>query len=91
MLVQGYVAVRVGILKARTFNDLGVAGIVGAVLITRGAAYAFGVGVVLCALVYGRDFFRRWHRYDTLKDPVFNCRVLEETVEMMPVKKDRQK
>ena len=26
MLVQGFVAVRVGILKARTFNDLGVAG-----------------------------------------------------------------
>ncbi len=88
MLVQGYVAVRVGILKARTFNDLGVAGIVGAVLITRGAAYAFGVGVVLCALVYGRDFFRRWHRYDTVKDPVFNCRVAEDTVELAPVEND---
>ncbi len=49
MLVQGYVAVRVGILKARTFNDLGVAGIVGAVLISRGAGYAFAVGIILCA------------------------------------------
>lgn len=75
MLVQGYVAVRVGILKARTFNDLGVAGIVGAVLISRGAGYAFAVGIVLCALIYGRDFFRKWQTYDKVKDPVFNSRI----------------
>jgi hypothetical protein len=75
LLVQGYVAVRVGILKARTFNDLGVAGIVAAVLITREAAYAFGVGVVLCALIYGKDFFRKWQTYDKVKDPVFNSRI----------------
>lgn len=75
MLIQGYVAVRVGILKARTFNDLGVAGIIGAVLISRGASYAFGVGIVLCALVYGKDFFRNWNSYDKTKDPVFNSRI----------------
>jgi hypothetical protein len=75
MLVQGYVAVRVGILKARTFNDLGVAGIVGAVLISRGAGYAFGVGIILCALIYGKDFFRKWQQYDKVKDPVFNSRI----------------
>ncbi|QJW46616.1 hypothetical protein HA075_12755 [bacterium BFN5] len=78
MLVQGYVAVRVGILKARTFNDLGVAGIVAAVLITREAAAAFGVGIVLCALIYGKDFFRDWNKYDKSKDPVFNSRIGEE-------------
>jgi hypothetical protein len=78
MLVQGYVAVRVGILKARTFNDLGVAGIVGAVLISRGAGYAFGVGIVLCLLIYGKDFFRKWQNYDKTKDPVFNSRISEE-------------
>lgn len=75
MLVQGYVAVRVGILKARTFNDLGVAGIVGAVLISRGAGYAFAVGIILCALIYGKDFFRKWQQYDKVKDPVFNSRI----------------
>lgn len=75
MLVQGYVAVRVGILKARTFNDLGVAGIVGAVLISRGAGYAFAVGVVLCFLIYGTDFFRDWDKYDKGKDPVFNSKI----------------
>ena len=76
MLVQGYVAVRVGILKAKTFNDLGVAGIVAAVLITREAAAAFGVGIVLCALIYGKDFFRsNFAKYDTGKDPVFNSKI----------------
>jgi hypothetical protein len=78
MLIQGYVAVRVGILKARTFNDLGVAGVVGAVLVSRGAAYAFGVGIVMCFLIYGRDFFRRWNIYDKTKDPVFNAKISGE-------------
>lgn len=78
MLVQGYVAVRVGILKARTFNDLGVAGIIAAVLITREAAAAFAVGIVLCLLIYGKDFFRKWDRYDKTKDPVFNAKIGDE-------------
>ena len=78
MLVQGYVAVRVGILKARTYNDLGVAGIVAAILITREAAAAFGVGIVLCFLIYGKDTFRNWATYDKTKDPVFNAKIDEE-------------
>ncbi|HAJ26958.1 MAG TPA: hypothetical protein DCG53_06885 [Syntrophus sp. (in: bacteria)] len=75
MLVQGYVAVRVGILKARTFNDLGVAGIVAAVLLSRGAGYAFAVGIILCILIYGKDFFRNWAGYNKTTDPVFNSRI----------------
>lgn len=86
LLVQGYVAVRIGILKARTYNDLGVAGVVGAVLISRGAAYAFGVGIVLCALIYGRDFFRKWSEYDKAKDPVFNSTIPEEKPANEPLK-----
>ncbi|WP_312561591.1 hypothetical protein [Anaerospora sp.] len=78
MLVQGYVAVRVGVLKARTFNDLGVAGIVAAVLITREAGAAFGVGIILCLLIYGKDTFRNWSTYDKVKDPVFNSRIGSE-------------
>lgn len=58
LLIQGYVSVRVGVLEARSQRDLGIAGIIGAVLATRGAAWAFATGVVLCALIYGRDFFR---------------------------------
>jgi len=51
MLIQGYVSVRVGVMKARTFNDLGIAGVMGAVLATRGAAWGLAVGIVLCLLI----------------------------------------
>lgn len=51
MLIQGYVSVKVGVLKARTANDLGIAGVMGAVLATRGAAWGLGVGIVLCLLI----------------------------------------
>lgn len=51
MLIQGYVSVRVGVMKAKTFNDLGIAGVMGAVLATRGAAWGLAVGIVLCLLV----------------------------------------
>lgn len=58
LLIQGYVSVRIGILAARSQRDLGIAGVVGAVLATRGAAWAFASGILLCLLIYGRDFFR---------------------------------
>lgn len=51
MLIQGFVSVKVGVLKARTANDLGIAGIIAAVLATRGAAWGLAVGVVLCVLI----------------------------------------
>ena len=51
MLIQGYVSVRVGVMKARTYNDLGIAGVMGAILATRGAAWGLGAGIVLCLLV----------------------------------------
>ncbi len=51
MLIQGYVSVKVGVLKARTANDLGIAGVMGAVLATRGAAWGLAVGIVLSILI----------------------------------------
>lgn len=51
MLIQGYVSVRVGVMKARTFNDLGIAGVMGAVLATRGAAWGLATGIILCLLI----------------------------------------
>lgn len=51
MLIQGYVSVKVGVLKARTGNDLGIAGVMGAVLASRGAAWGLAVGIVLCLLI----------------------------------------
>ena len=68
----------IGILKARTFNDLGVAGIVAAVLITREAAAAVGVEIVLCVLIYRKDTFRNWEKYDKVSDPVFNSKIGKE-------------
>ncbi|ACL02921.1 conserved hypothetical protein [Desulfatibacillum aliphaticivorans] len=52
MLIQGYVSVRVGVLKARSFNDLGIAGVSGAILATRGAAWGLGAAILLCLLIY---------------------------------------
>ncbi|KAF0804286.1 hypothetical protein A6D6_03208 [Alcanivorax xiamenensis] len=57
LLIQGYVSVRIGILEARSQRDLGIAGVTAAVLATQGATWAFAVGVALCILIYGRQFF----------------------------------
>ncbi len=51
MLIQGYVSIRVGVMKARTANDLGIAGIMAAVVATRGAAWGLATGIVLCILI----------------------------------------
>lgn len=51
MLIQGYVSVRVGILKARTSNDLGIAGVMAAVIVAKGAAWGLGVGIILCLII----------------------------------------
>lgn len=57
LLIQGYVSVRIGILEAKSQRDLGIAGIVAAILAVKGAAWAFAVGVILCLLIYGKQFF----------------------------------
>ncbi len=57
LLIQGYVSVRIGVTESRCQRDLGIAGIIAAVLATKGAAWAFGVGIVLCLLIHGRQFF----------------------------------
>jgi len=57
LLIQGYVSVRIGVMESRSQRDLGIAGIVAAVLAIKGAAWAFGVGAILCLLIYGRKFF----------------------------------
>ncbi|MGQ8364463.1 hypothetical protein [Glaciecola sp. 1036] len=58
LLIQGFVSVRIGVLEARSQRDLGIAGVIAAVLSVKGAAWAFGVGILLTVLIYGRDFFR---------------------------------
>lgn len=51
MLIQGFVSVKVGITKAKTMNDLGIAGVMAAILATRGAAWGLAAGIILCLLV----------------------------------------
>ena len=58
LLIQGYVSVRIGVLEARSHRDPGIAGIIGAVLVARGATWAFAIGIILTLLIYGKDFFR---------------------------------
>ena len=56
LLIQGYVSVRIGVTESRCQRDLGIAGIIAAVLAIKGATWAFGVGIVLCLLIHGRKF-----------------------------------
>ena len=91
MLIQGYVAVRVGVLRAKTFNDLGAAGVIGGVLVSRGAAYALGVGIVLCALIYGKNFFKRnLALYNLKSDPLFNMAAQKELEEQKKALDEKQ-
>ncbi|MGR6835737.1 hypothetical protein [Syntrophomonas erecta] len=58
MIVQGFVSVRIGAMEARSFKDLGIAGVIGGALLAQGAAYAFAVGILACLLTYGGNFFK---------------------------------
>ena len=58
LLIQGYVSVRVGIMEARNRTDLGIAGVTAAILVTQGAAWAIGVGLVLSILIHGKALAR---------------------------------
>ncbi|KFZ28226.1 membrane protein [Pseudidiomarina atlantica] len=53
LLIQGYVSVRIGIQEAQSERDLGIAGIIAAILVVKGATWAFAAGLLLCFLVYG--------------------------------------
>ena len=68
LLIQGYVNMKIGVLEARSGKDLGIAGVVAAILATKDASWAFAAGIVLCFLIYGRDFFRGEVDYTFTKD-----------------------
>lgn len=57
LLIQGYVNMKIGVLEARSGKDLGIAGVVAAILSIKGAGWAFAAGILMCALIYGKDFF----------------------------------
>jgi len=70
MLIQGYVSVRVGVLKSRAFNDLGIAGVAGAILAVRGAAWGLTAALFLTALVY---VSKNWRKAYEKEEPIFPC------------------
>ena len=51
LLIQGFVSFRIGIDKAKTPIDLGIAGVMAAVLVTRGAAWGLATGIVMSVLL----------------------------------------
>ncbi|GAC19702.1 hypothetical protein [Paraglaciecola arctica] len=58
LLIQGFVSFRIGIMEAKSQRDLGIAGIIAAILVIKGAAWAFAVGILLVLLIYGKNFFK---------------------------------
>lgn len=58
LIIQGFVSVRIGILEAKSHKDLGIAGIIAAILVVKGASWAFVAGILLVALLYGKNFFK---------------------------------
>ncbi|MGB1544521.1 MAG: hypothetical protein ACPHBL_13340, partial [Spongiibacter marinus] len=58
LLIQGFVSVRIGVMEARSQRDLGIAGVIAAILTIKGATWAFAAGILLTALIYGRNFFK---------------------------------
>ncbi|HLR69151.1 MAG TPA: hypothetical protein VK105_18865 [Virgibacillus sp.] len=68
LLIQGFVSVRIGVLESKSYRDLGIAGIIGAILATKGATWAFAAGIILCLVIYGKDFFKGEDEEIFLKD-----------------------
>ena len=57
LIIQGFVSVRVGVLESKSQKDLGIAGVTAALLVVKGATWAFSVGILLVFLLYGKNFF----------------------------------
>lgn len=51
LLIQGFVSFRVGISKAKAPIDLGIAGVMAAILASRGAAWGLASGIIMCLLL----------------------------------------
>ena len=58
LIIQGFVSVRIGFLESKSLKDLGIAGVIAGVLLSKGAGWAFAVGILLVFLIYGKKFFK---------------------------------
>lgn len=59
LLIQGFVSVRIGIMESRSQKDLGIAGVIAAILVIKGATWAFAGGILLTFLLYGKGMFHQ--------------------------------
>lgn len=81
MLVQGYVSVRVGVLKSRGFNDLGIAGVAGAIVATRGASWGLAAAILLVILQYAGSAWRNAYVEEEAVFPLDSPEVIAKIVE----------
>lgn len=58
LIIQGFVSVRIGVMESKSQKDLGIAGVIAAVLVAKGASWAFAIGILLVFLLYGKNFFK---------------------------------
>ena len=80
MIVQGFVSVRIGVQQAKSFKDLGIAGVIAGVLVVNGSAWGLAVGILACLLCYGKDFFKGYTTFGHLWSPEVEAMINEETV-----------
>ena len=83
MLIQGYVSIRVGVLKSKTVNDLSIAGIMAAVIATKGAALGLASGIILCVFINTR----RNHQFESplFEDSNTDSRIVSQEVKLEEV------
>ena len=59
LLVQGFICVRLAIDLCENDTDKGLAGVMGGVILARGAAWGLAVGVVLYLALYSKEMIRK--------------------------------
>lgn len=79
MVVQGFVSVRIGVQQAKSFTDLGIAGVIAGVIVARGSAWGLAVGILACLLCYGRNFFKGDSSFGHLFSPEVEEMTKEDT------------
>ena len=79
LVVQGFVSVRIGVQQAKSFKDLGIAGVIAGVLVIKGSAWGLAVGILACLLCYGKDFFKGDTTFGHLWSPEVEAMINEES------------
>ena len=88
MLIQGYVSVRIGVLKSRSFNDLGIAGVAGAILAARGAVWGLGAAIIMSLLIYLGGGFKE--KAYVSQEPIFGGDLPDETIDETETKPEEE-